>query len=374
MTGANEALQRRMFERNRGRIFCFGFQLWKHSVVRAYLRSPGNQVLFPRSARQARRLGFGPGDHALVWGQRHSPEVLELARAHGVPIWRMEDGFLRSVGLGSNLEVPASLVVDREGIYYDPTGPSELETILEAGGFEAAELERAAALRERIVAARLSKYNVGESAALEVPPGRRVVLCPGQVEDDASIQLGCRDIRTNLGLLRAAREAAPDAYIIFKPHPDVLMRNRAGAVDEAQAGQICDHIETRATLADCLEVADEVHTLTSLVGFEALLRGKQVHVHGQPFYAGWGLTRDRHPVARRTRRLSLDELVAGALLRYPRYLDRATGRFTTPEVVIDQLEAERDAAPGKRAVSISWPRRQLRRLVSAYKGVTSAPW
>jgi capsular polysaccharide export protein len=244
--------------------------------VRAYLRSPGNQVLFPRSARQARKLGFEPGDHLLVWGQRDGPEVTELAQAHGVPIWRMEDGFLRSVGLGSNLETPASLVVDRDGIYYDPTGPSELEDILQSATFEPAELERAAALRERIVTARLSKYNVGMNARVEVPAGRQVVLCPGQVEDDASIRLGCRDVRTNLGLLRAAREAAPDAYLIFKPHPDVLMRNRAGAVDEDEARALCDHIETRASLADCLEVADEVHTLTSLVGFEALLRGKRV--------------------------------------------------------------------------------------------------
>jgi capsular polysaccharide export protein len=82
---------------------------------------------------------------------------------------------------------------------------------------------------------------------------------------------------------------------------------------------------------------DEVHTLTSLCGFEALLRGKRVVVYGQPFYAGWGLTIDLAPIARRQRHLSLDQLVAGALILYPRYLDPLTQRRCTPETAIDRL-------------------------------------
>jgi len=366
-------LQRAMFERNRGTIFCFGFRPWKHNYVRAYLRCPGNRVVFARSAADAERRGFDRTCRALVWGQRESDDVRALAERRGVALERMEDGFLRSVGLGSDLVTPASLVVDRRGIYYDPSRPSELEELLEAGGFTAAELDRARALRRRIVDTRLSKYNVGRERALAVPAGRRVVLVPGQVEDDASIRLGCRDIRTNLALLEAARGDAPDAFIVFKPHPDVLSGNRNGGVDRAAALRLADHIEEDATLAQCLDVADEVHTMTSLVGFEALLRGLRVVVHGQPFYAGWGLTDDRNPPPRRTRRLSLDELCAGTLLRYPRYVDRQTGRFTTPEATIDQLIAERDGSAGARALKLSWPRRQLRKLVHVYRGVTHAP-
>jgi capsular polysaccharide export protein len=108
--------------------------------------------------------------------------------------------------------------------------------------------------------------------------------------------------------------------------------------------------------------------MTSLVGFEGLLRGKRVIVHGQPFYAGWGLTEDSNPHPRRTRSLTLDELCAGTLLRYPRYLNRATGRFTSPEVVIDQLVAER-AAGGDGAIKLAWPRRQARKLVQIVRGV-----
>lgn len=362
-------LQRRIFARNTGTIFCFGFQFWKHSYIRAYLRSPGNTIVFARSAAGAERHGFSSTSRALVWGQREQAEVRELAARHGVELWRMEDGFLRSVGLGSDLVWPASLVVDRRGIYYDPSRPSELEEILQTTTFTPEELARAAALRAQIVATRISKYNVGADDALAVPAGRRVILVPGQSEKDASIVLGCKDVRTNLGLLAAARAASPDAFIVFKPHPDVLSGNRTGAVALSDARAYADHVEVRASLAACLDVADEIHTMTSLVGFEGLLRGKRVVVHGQPFYAGWGLTDDRNPHPRRTRTLSLDELCAATLLHYPRYMNRATGQFTTPEVVIDLLRAQREAASTERAIHLPWPVRKARQLVQLARGM-----
>jgi capsular polysaccharide export protein len=267
-------------------------------------------------------------------------------------------------------------VLDRAGIYYDPSRPSDLETLLAGLELAPGERERAQALRQRIVERGLSKYNVGTETTLKVPPGRRAVLVPGQVEDDASVRLGCPSVKTNLALLEEARRAEPEAYLIYKPHPDVVSGNRVGRLARARALALCDHLEEDASLAQCLEVSDAVHTLTSLVGFEALLRGKQVVVYGQPFYAGWGLTIDREPPARRGRALGLDELVAGVLLRYPRYLNRKTGRFTTPEAIVDALCAERDAQHAPRGVKMSWSRRQLRKLghvVRGLRGTTHAP-
>ncbi|MEZ4367145.1 MAG: hypothetical protein R2939_12810 [Kofleriaceae bacterium] len=195
-----------------------------------------------------------------------------------------------------------------------------------------------------------------------VPPGRRVVLVPGQVEDDASIRTGAGAVRTNLALLSAARAAAPGAFVIYKPHPDVVSGNRIGGISADAARGLCDRIEIGATLARCLEVCDEVHTMTSLVGFEALLRDRRVVVYGQPFYAGWGLTEDRAPMQRRGRARSLDELVAATLLRYPRYVNPHTRQFTTPEAVLALLDAERAADARGRAIRVPWWRRNLRRL------------
>jgi capsular polysaccharide export protein len=80
-----------------------------------------------------------------------------------------------------------------------------------------------------------------------------------------------------------------------------------------------------------------VSVWTSLAGFEALLRGRIVVTYGQPFYAGWGLTRDQAPLERRRRRLQLEELVAGALILYPLYVDPATGLPCGPEVLVARL-------------------------------------
>jgi capsular polysaccharide export protein len=95
--------------------------------------------------------------------------------------------------------------------------------------------------------------------------------------------------------------------------------------------------------------------MTSLAGFEALIRGKSVTTHGQPFYAGWGLTEDLCPVARRTRNRSLDELVAAALILYPTYLDPVSGLRCGPELLIERLAAERTRERG--------PAEQLLRLL-----------
>ena len=326
--------------------FCFGFGPWKFGFVRAYLAASGLSVRFCLGALDARLRGADRDSRIVIWGVRDVPSAEALAERLGVRVWRMEDGFLRSVGLGSDFHVPASLVLDRTGIYFDPNRPSDLETILQSTPFSDDELRRAAHLRERIVAAALSKYNFAPGTALVRPPRERVILVPGQVEDDASIRLGCSDIRTNEALLREVRTQHPDAFVIFKPHPDLLSGNRKhGRLGLERARALSDQVILHEPLPACLRLVDEVHTMTSLVGFEALLRGLRVHTYGRPFYSGWGLTVDRHTVQRRTRRLVLDELVAGTLLRYPLYLSRKTWQLTTPEEVVSELVEELQARP-----------------------------
>ncbi len=341
------ALQRRIFAENSRKFVCFDMSYWKRPFVRRYLSAPGSSVRFARSVDDLSGAGDLGELTAVVWASRKTPALERWAAAHGVPLWHMEDGFLRSAGLGSDLTAPGSLVLDPDGIYYDPSRPSRLEQLLEHSELTTEEVERAARLRARIVAARVSKYNLPGSALVIAPrPGQRVLFVPGQVADDASVRLGAGVVSDNAGLLAAVRRAHPDAYIIYKPHPDVQAGNREGAVPEG--GQpLWDLQVGQVPIASCLDVADEVHTMTSLVGFEALLRGLRVVTYGQPFYAGWGLTIDRAPIPRRTRRLSLDELVAGALLRYPRYVSWQARCFCEAEDKVQELER----AAAKRGLS-----------------------
>lgn len=315
---------RRAAARSRGTTRALGFSVWKRSFLPAFL--PGGRVVF--SPRRS-------ADRELVWGTKRAPSAL--------PTLRVEDGFLRSVGLGSDLARPSSLALDARGLYYDPEAPSDLEWMLEHADFGEDELLRARALRRRIVEEGLSKYNPTAREGVRGATGRAVVLVVGQVEDDASIQRGCVDVRTNAELLAQARRARPDAHVIFKPHPDVVSGNRLGQVERPE--RFADEVVREASLADCLAAADEVHTMTSLVGFEALLRRLRVVVYGRPFYAGWGLTQDRHPFERRTRRRTLDELVAAALVRYPVYVSQRTGQVVAVETVVAQLLKARRRRP-----------------------------
>ncbi len=252
-------------------------------------------------------------------------------------ITRVEDGFLRSQGLGADLTPPMSLVLDDLGIYYDPTRPSRLEHFINASGtLTHGQRARAEALLSKIVAARVSKYNLPLVSELDnLPIGRRI-LVPGQVEDDASIRLGAGTERTNTALLQAARAANPNAVILYKPHPDVEAGLRAGVIDAPleYANVVLKHTDPIAAL----DAVDAVWTITSLLGFEALIRGKEVTCIGTPFYAGWGLTDDRNgPSPRRTATPDLIALAHAVLIDYPRYLDTKTGQACPPETVVDRL-------------------------------------
>ncbi|MBC7986707.1 MAG: capsular polysaccharide biosynthesis protein, partial [Sphingomonadaceae bacterium] len=315
-------------------------------AVRNMLAGPRASLAFHGSIARAAADARAKGGRIMIWAGKESRAVSAELSATGLPTVRMEDGFLRSRGLGSDFHLPASIVLDDQGIYFDRERPSRLETILETAEFPPELCARAARIRERLVAAGLSKYNVGGAPAIAAPEGREALLVVGQVEDDRSIERGTAEIRTNLALLEAARADNPDAWIVFKPHPDVESGNREGAVAATALAALADAVARDANIIACLDAADALATMTSLAGFEALLRGKRVTTYGGPFFAGWGLTEDRLAFARRTRRLTLDELVAGTLILYPRYIHPPTGLPCAPEEVIDWLG--REAPSGSR--------------------------
>lgn len=310
-----------------------GMRRWKRPTIQRFFGAHGG-VSFAKDANAVQRAQKR-GLPLLWWASRISAEIEQAAAAQALPLVRVEDGFLRSRGLGADLVPPLSLVADRQGAHYDPNRPSDLEVLISQapppGG-----RARAEKLLARIRAAGLSKYNLG-GAVPDLPAGHRI-LVPGQVEDDASVRMGGGQICTNLALLEAVRAENPDAIVLFKPHPDIEAGLRPGAVADASALRFADRIVTGADPVALIEVCDEVWTMTSLLGFEALLRGKRVTCTGVPFYAGWGLTRDLGPVpARRQARPDLLQLVHAALITYPRYIDPISGKACPPEVVIERL-------------------------------------
>lgn len=375
--------QRRMAAAAPGRTVGVGFRRWKAANLKPMLSLNSASVSFVPHAEAASRLALGAADRLVFWGRTPPPGLAALARATQARLVRLEDGFVRSVGLGSDLIRPHSLVLDETGLYFDPTQPSDLENLLNTQSVTQQDMARAQYVRQFMVNNGLTKYNLEPRQPVQwASNGRRVVLVPGQVEDDASIRFGCTTVNTNVGLLQAARLAQPGAFVVYKPHPDVVSGNRAGRLALAEAMRWADHVETSASVVSCLESCDEVHTMTSLTGFDALLRGKKVVTYGQPFYAGWGLTHDRAreggmptpALARRTRRLTLDELVAGTLLHYPVYWNWTLKGYTTCEAVLNTLLAERTAleqGPGLESLRTGWLRRQGRKLGVLWRAWTS---
>ncbi|MBQ9259771.1 MAG: capsular polysaccharide biosynthesis protein [Neisseriaceae bacterium] len=312
----------------RGEVYCVGFSLWKKAAALPYFRLPECQVHFISSVNQIKNLS--KNSKIVVWGVKNKAAE-QFAEQNNLPLLRMEDGFLRSVGLGSNLVAPLSLVFDNAGIYFNPQTPSRLENILQNHQFNKQNQQDTQNLIELLQKNKISKYNISGEKIAPNAGGKRVLLVPGQVEDDASVQLGSPKIRTNLDLLKTVRENNADAYIIYKPHPDVLSGNRVGHIPLDECHKYADEIATNADIFACIDAADEVHTMTSLTGFEALIRHKTVHCYGIPFYAGWGLTVDKIACERRSRSLQLWQLVWATLVAYPAYIHPKTQQFITAE-------------------------------------------
>jgi capsular polysaccharide export protein len=339
----------------RGNLYCSGMSLWKRAIVRPFLTSPSSRVHFVRSGAALARLILPADTKIVIWGTKAEQAIKLIAQERQVPLWRMEDGFLRSVGLGSDLFRPVSLVLDRSGMYYDPASNSALEQLLATQTLSPASLARAAKFRQAFVAMRMSKYNLGHAPLqLEAEAkGRRVLLVPGQVEDDASILRGSPLVRTNLALLQTVRVANPEAWILYKAHPDVVAGNRQGSVDPVALAQLTDQCVADANIIDCILVADEVHTMTSLSGFEALLHGRVVHCYGGPFYAGWGLTIDHFALPQRGRSVALDAMVFAVMLDYPRYVLPGVPGLVSAEAVMARL-AQQTAANANEVPATGW--------------------
>ena len=289
---------------------------WKKSVFSLYIQGPKNQSSFVSEVSTSSHKTY-------VWGLHQGTEG---------QIIRVEDGFLRSKGLGASFNPPLSLAFDDVGIYFDATAPSRLENLLNTIQITEDQKRESVQLMEFVRRHKLTKYNFPK-ASVTLPSeahGKRTILVPGQVESDASIRLGSPRLKSNLELLTAVRENNADAFICFKPHPDLMASLRKGDPLGAPLQEVCDHIILEGDITSWVEVVDEVHTMTSTVGFEALIHQKKVTTYGMPFYAGWGLTTDHSTCDRRHRTLTIEELAYGALCEYPIYLNPNTGEFIPP--------------------------------------------
>lgn len=289
--------------------YVYGFSLRKFFILKQFL--PQVRLHFKRHLERI------PAHSTLiVWGMKELPQAI----LQSCQVIRVEDGFLRSIGLGAAFNPPISWVFDDLGMYFNSQVPSRLEILLNQPSFSATTLMMAERVAQQIVQQKLSKYNLAQTADVIFPcTPQRKILAIGQVEGDASLAYGSAHIKTNQQFLDSVRAQRSEDYIVYRPHPDVSMGWRKDSLNVQQAQRSVNQISTAGDITDWFDWADEVHVMTSLAGFEALLRHKKVVCHGLPFYSGWGLTEDLFKLDRPKRTLTLNELIAGTLIEYPLY-------------------------------------------------------
>jgi len=328
---------------NQGKLYFFNFSPWRMMQIEQFFYAPNNQKFICKSLEEAIKKGLDKESNIFIYGIIEFTEIEAFAKKNGMTVYRIEDAFIRSVALGSGFAKPYSLSIDSRGIYFDPRKPSDLEYLLEKHEFSDELLQRAKKVRAEVVASKFSKYNHLEHATIKIDREKysKVILVTGQVEDDMSIKFGAFGLN-NSDLLQMVKKSNPKAYIIYKPHPDVLSGNRVGHIPKEITDTCANEIQTDISIDSCIAVSDEIHTLTSGAGFDALLREKAVFTYGMPFYAGWGLTTDYRKCERRTRKLTLDELVASTLILFPRYISPKTGKFCEVEQTLKELKEEQE--------------------------------
>jgi len=306
----------------------FGFNGWKYGFIADYC--PDVRIAFaPRKflgwrARRAAQAVTPPVSRIYVWGYTDDGSLTGLARRLGVPLIRVEDGFLRSADLGANHATPYSLVFDSKGLYYNSAEPNDLKDILATHDFAADPdlMQEAQEALDLMIEKRLSKYNLpdlGNPARHFAVKTRKRVLVIGQVDNDAAVRMGNPAGWRMSDIVRLARLENPDAEILYRPHPEVYRGFQRSKLKATLIERMARIVDPDGSLIDLFDTVDHVYTLSSLSGMEALVRGIAVTTLGTPFYAGWGLTDDRTQTPR-GRDLTRLELFAGVYLKYPRYL------------------------------------------------------
>ncbi|MGJ8537336.1 MAG: capsular polysaccharide export protein, LipB/KpsS family, partial [Parasphingopyxis sp.] len=321
---------------------------------------------------ERRRWPSANTDAVAGWG--HKPTARRaraIAARKGLPYIALEDGFLRSIGLGEAGVPPLSMVVDDIGIYYDARSPSRIEMLLEQGGWQTPELlARGEKAMQKIVEYGLSKTNAAprlDHHALQAAKKRRVLVVDQTLGDEA-IAGGLADTERFATMLEVARRDEPDAEIIVRRHPAVAAGLKKGCIPEEALGGVT-LLDSEARATDILTQLDAVYCVTSLMGFEALMLGKPVRCFGMPFYAGWGATRDEVRCERRTAKRSIQEIFAAAYILYSRYVDPISGAATSLEATIERLHDWRRVADSNTghfaAIGFTpWKRAAVRNMLS----------
>lgn len=332
-------------------IFVFGVASPKRRAVAEYFAD--FRVAYPRKGmpwkEMARNFSKFPPHAFVSWGTAQKQMLTNYAARKSIPVWKGEDGLLRQNDARLQSSRASSLNIDVAALFSDLTQSAALEGLISevASKHDSSLIERAKRSMAIISFFALSKHSADQRAKLKriVPSDQRRVLIIGQMEADASIVPESRVHYSNSDIVRIARDENPGAEIIYLPLREGGDEPHKGFAKLRDIASLCTIIPADYDLDSVLESVDHVYTISSLLGFEALTKGRKVSVFGNPFYAGWGLTDDRLPMPDRTARPTLEEVFAAAYILHSKYSVGSLGSATEIEHAAMALALEKGGIP-----------------------------
>lgn len=320
-------------DNSKERVLFFGVNSWKHKFIKNYFIDK-ECIFLPRriplifiTCISEKRFYS-----AAVWGNRRKEKYNYIPFNYYKKVYEIEDGFIRSVGLGINKAKPMSLLIDSSSIHFDRERNSDLEQMIHSYIPSKSDDLRVQRCIDFIKQYNIDKYNLTQNKAeLTLDPSKENILVIGQVDSDDSIKYACRNAITSNELVYFVKKRHPQANIIYRPHPEVLRNLQSQQENYLTLQKVCFIDESQSSLSSLLscDALQTVYTISSLSGFESLLYQKAVYVYGSPFYAGWGLTKDIEAKSRGT--ASFSDLFYCAYIKYPTYICPLYGEKITIE-------------------------------------------
>ena len=290
----------------------------------------------------------------LAWGKKPSrSKAVSFADTHSLPLITVEDGFLRSLGSGIH-SVGASFIKDDLGVYFDLTTPNRLqELIADCMAQWSDDKERhAQRLINKIITHQLSKYNqtiIAPDLSALANNDKPHIIIIDQVANDASITGAGATADSFFAMLAHAKERYSNANIWIKAHPAGKGYFTPKDIPKPF------YLDAPCNPIALISQACAVYTVSSHMGFEALMLGKAVHNFGVNWYAGFGLTDDdfvknmpiyqnliRHHQQLNITQPSLSQLFYASYVLYSHYANPATGQACDIETLMNYLTDNRN--------------------------------
>ena len=237
-------------------------------------------------------------------------------------------------------------IIDDLGYYYDSRQPSRIEKTLNDPNFKLTDeqLILSKKLINKIIDNKLTKYSkyteLGANNNLELIENSILVI--EQKNGDASLHFAGVQEGDFSEMLKDACLNNSNNTVYLKRHPDNILGEKSFEINTEDFHNLVilpDNVSVISVLDKC----HTVYTLSSQVGFEALLRGKSVKTYGLPFYSGWGVTDDMKTCSRRTQKRSIEEIFYVICIMYSVYVNSIDGSIIDMEESLDFILSLRDS-------------------------------